>query len=130
MKLELVVKLRFKATHSLEENERVHEHEWRVDTTLAGSPSDGRIISLPLAQNIFNARLERIRNTHLNSNEVLDAATRAFPTCENLVYFLQKEFTESLRLHLPENPSLKITCIEVGVSEDDGYEMGAARLSC
>lgn len=129
MRLELIVKLRFKATHTLEENERVHEHEWRVDTTLQGNPSEGRIISLPFAQNIFNSRLERIRNTHLNTNEVLDASSRAFPTCENLVHLLFREFSEALRLHVPENPSLKITSIEVGVSEDDGNEMGAARLT-
>lgn len=128
MKLELIVKLRFKATHTLEENERVHEHEWRVDTTLQGDPNEGRIISLPFAQNIFNSRLERIRNTHLNTSEVLDPASRAFPTCENLAFFLHREFSEALKLHVPENRTLKITQIEIGVSEDDGHEMGAARL--
>lgn len=130
MILELVVKLRFKATHTLEENEREHEHEWRVDTTLHGRPIDGRVLSLPFAQNIFNSKLEKIRNTYLNVNTHLDEASREFPTCENLAYYLHQAFSESLKAHVPENPSLRITQIEIGVSEEDGREMGAARLTC
>jgi 6-pyruvoyl-tetrahydropterin synthase len=128
MKLELVVKLRFKATHTLEENETPHEHEWRVEATLTGNSKQGRVISLPLAQNIFNLTVNKLRGAHLNSCHSLDAATREIPTCENLAYFFLEEFNKSLKKEVPSDPTLKITLIEVGVSEDDGYEMGAARL--
>ncbi len=129
MRLELVVKLRFKATHTLEENEKVHEHEWRVDTTLVGRDKDSRVVSLPLAQELFRKTLDEIRHTHLNTSPVLDPQTRETPTCENLCYFLLGAFSKTLTEKLPEQPWLKISQIEVGVSEDDGHEMGAARLS-
>jgi 6-pyruvoyl-tetrahydropterin synthase len=119
MKLELVVKLKLKATHTLEENETPHEHEWRVDVTLAGPAKNGRVISLPLAQNLFNQTLNEIRGTHLN-------AFMQIPTCENLAVYFMERFNISLR---GVDPDLRITCIEVGVNEDDGSEMGAARLS-
>ena len=129
MQLELVVKLRFKATHTLEENEKIHEHEWRVDTTLIGRGKDSRVVSLPLAQDLFRKTLDKIRHTHLNANSLLDAQTKETPTCENLCYFLLGAFSKTLAEELPDQPWLKISQIEVGVSEDDGYEMGAARLS-
>ena len=129
LKLELIVKLDFAATHVLEENETVHEHRWRVDTTLVGENKAGRIVSLPKAQEVFRSVLRKIEGTHLNSNPLLDNPTREIPTCENLAYFLLQEFSAALRSAFPQNHSLKIVQIEVAVSEDDAKEMGAARLT-
>lgn len=128
LKLELDVKLDFVATHTLEENEKVHEHRWRVDTTLVGENKFGRIVSLPKAQEVLRSVLKKIENTHLNSNRELDNATREVPTCENLAYYFLDKFEEALKLGFPESPSLRIVQIEVAVSEDDNREMGAARL--
>ena len=129
LKLELIVKLDFVATHVLEENETVHEHRWRVDTTLEGENKAGRIVSLPKAQGVFRTVLRKIEKTHLNSNRLLDNATREVPTCENLAYFLLEEFSVALKTAFPENKSLKIVQMEVAVSENDAREMGAARLT-
>lgn len=129
MTLELVVKLRFRATHTLEENETPHEHEWRVEVTLTGSKQQGRVISLPLAQALFARTIDRLKGKHLNSCPELDAATQAIPTCENLAYYFHEEFCKVLKGESSIDRQLRISLIEVGVSEENGYEMGAARLS-
>jgi 6-pyruvoyl-tetrahydropterin synthase len=129
LKLELIVKLHLKATHTLEENETPHEHEWRVDVTLSGGSNIERVISLPLAHEIFSQTLNKLSGTHLNSSLVLDSKTRAVPTCENLAFFFMEEFSQDLRRDLRADPALKISLIEVGVLEENGREMGAARLT-
>lgn len=128
-KLQLIVKLQFAATHVLEENELVHPHTWRVDVTLEGENKFGRVISLPRAQDIFKSVIKNIEGTYLNTNSFLDNSTREIPTCENLCYFLLQRFSESLTKEASDLPSLRISVIEVAVSEDDDKELGAARLT-
>ena len=127
MTTELFVKLQFSAMHSLEENEAVHPHIWRVLVGLRGEVENGRILSLPLARTLFDEALGQIRNSLLNENLRLNTATRKNPTCENLCEFLFQEFSKVLK-SVAESRSF-VHSVEVGVIEEDGVELGFARYS-
>lgn len=127
MKLELVVNLTLKASHSLEEREEPHSHRWDIQVGLEGDLERGRIVSLTQAQESFNRVLQPIQDTFLNNNKYLDVNTRACPTCENLALFMLEQLQKPLKELNPITPP-KLSFIQVGIW-DEGIQLGFAKLS-
>ncbi|NDC24503.1 MAG: hypothetical protein EB078_05695, partial [Proteobacteria bacterium] len=127
MKLELVVNLSLKASHSLEERETPHEHLWDIQVGLQGTLNKGRVLSLTQAQERFAVLLTPLQNTLLNNNKYLDSSTRQNPTCENLAIFLVERLQNALS-QMPESKNVTLSFVEVGLWEKEG-KLGSARVS-
>lgn len=127
MTMELFLKLRLKATHSLEEVEAPHEHVWRIEAGFSGPVAEGRIVSLPALRNRLEPIVDRLRGTYLNSNPDLDADSRAYPTCESLTYYFAEKFQNTVK-EAGWN-GVRLTQIQISVDEMDGLETGSARLT-
>lgn len=69
--LELFVKVRFSATHSLDERETPHGHIWNIRAGITGPLVEGRIVSLPELLEAFGQEMKELEGTFLNENSVL-----------------------------------------------------------
>jgi 6-pyruvoyl-tetrahydropterin synthase len=123
--MDMRLKFRLPASHSLEEREEVHAHVWRVQVSVTGPLHEGRIASMPLLRTVLEPAIRRLENTVLNENPHLEETLRPFPTCENLALHFERSFTHQLN---QANLSLRLTEIEVFVDELSGEETGSARL--
>ncbi len=127
MTMELFLKLRLNASHSLEEVETPHEHVWRIEAGFSGPVAEGRIVSLPALRARLEPIVDRLRGTHLNSHPELDPDSRAYPTCESLAIYLADKFQRTVREAGWD--SIRLTQIQISVDEMDGEETGSARLT-
>lgn len=127
MRLELVVNLNLKASHSLEERESPHSHRWDIQLGLLGDLNEGRIVSLTRAHEILGAKLEPLQNTFLNNNKYLSDSCRLNPTCENLALFLLELFQKELE-SLDRTKPVSVSFIQVGLWEEAG-QLGSAKIT-
>lgn len=125
--MELFLKLRLAATHSLEEVEAPHEHVWRIEAGFSGPVAEGRIVSLPALRARLEPIVDRLQGTHLNSNSDLDPNSRAYPTCESLTFYFAEKFQATV--NEAGWDSVRLTQIQISVDEMDGEETGSARLT-
>lgn len=126
MQLELVVFLSLKASHALAEREEPHPHRWEIQVGLKGDLKGGRVVSLTEAQALFQKSLAPLNCTFLNNNNILDAGTRAEPTCENLALFLKGLFENDLK-NLDPSGNVQLSFVQVGILEDSN-PLGFAKL--
>ncbi len=125
-RMELFLKFRLAATHSLEEREEPHAHIWRIEVGLTGPVEEGRVISMPALHAILDPEVRKLQGTFLNKNILLDEASRAFPTCECLAEYFEKAFDRALAA---QGCKVLLTQIHIAVDEIDGQETGSARLT-
>ncbi len=127
MTMELFLKFRLAALHSLEEVETPHEHVWRIEAGFSGPVEHGRIVSLPALRNRLEPVVDRLQGTFLNSNPSLDAASRTYPTCESLALYFAEAFQKTVKEAAWDR--VKLTQIQISVDEMTGEETGSARLT-
>jgi len=129
MKMELVLKFDFIASHSLQGHETPHPHIWWLEFSLAGDPIQGKIIDIVELREEVGEMITPLRNTYLNDFSGVTPAVREFPTCETLsVFFYHRLQAVIAKRFLSQNPSLKISSLSVALCEMDGREMGAVRI--
>ncbi len=124
--VELFIKVRFSATHSLNERETPHTHVWNVEAGLTGPLIEGRIVSLPELLAEFGEETKVLEGTFLNANPALDPESRTFPTCENLIFYFEQAFKN--RIAKAGWNNVELTELRISVVELDGREYGTARL--
>lgn len=128
MKTELCLKFEFRASHSLSVREEPHPHLWRVAVSLCGETQRGMIVNLPDVRQAFEAVLAPLCESFLNENPVLPPEAQAAPTCETLSAYLFAAFEERLsREFAAQNPSVRLSSVEVAICEPDGFEWGSVK---
>ena len=129
MNITLVIRHELIASHSLNGREAPHPHRWVLEYRVAGDPVEGRIIDLPALAAAIRADLVGIEGSYLNECEVVDQATRDFPTCETLGAYLARRFDfKVLAGFIAGNPSLRLRSLQVTLLEMNGMEFGAALI--
>lgn len=129
MKTKLILNFELIASHSLSQRETPHNHLWRIQAVIAGTPIEGMILNMVTVRSRFSQALLLLANTHLNDNPHLPAQTRATPTCETLAAYFFAAFGEILHLDFQQqNPTVRLAAIEVELYEPNGQEWGSARL--
>lgn len=125
-RFELFLRFALPASHSLDEREERHRHDWKVQVGVTGPLEDGRIVSMPALREALEPAVGALRGTFLNENPCLSAEARAYPTCEYLALYFESAFTECLaKAQMP----LALTRIEVAVDEIEGTESASAALT-
>lgn len=124
--LEIFLKFCLRAKHSLDEREEAHEHIWRIEVGVTGDLSKGRIASMPHLRETLEPAVQALHGAFLNTHPLLDAESRAYPTCECLAFYFEKAFNR--QLHAAGIP-VSLTQIQVFVDELDGEETGSAKLT-
>jgi 6-pyruvoyl-tetrahydropterin synthase len=125
-RMELFLKFKLPATHSLEEREEAHAHVWRIEVGITGPLEDGRVVSMPVLQEALEPEVQKLRGTFLNKNSLLDEASRAYPTCECLAQYFEKAFERRL---IEAGINVLLTQITIAVDEMDGEETGSVKLT-
>jgi 6-pyruvoyl-tetrahydropterin synthase len=130
MKTELIVKFQMAASHSLEGYETPHSHLWNLEIILSGSPKNGKIIDLIEFREKVNSVISPLESQYLNDCPSVTLEVRKFPTCETLCSFFHERVSDLIQKQwAQENPSLRLSSIEVAICEMDGTETGAVKLS-
>jgi hypothetical protein len=130
MKIELIVKFQFVASHSLQGYEPPHPHRWNLEIALTGTPENGKIIDLIEFRERVKEMISPLESQYLNDCKSVTPEVREFPTCETLCSFFQDQIHQQILNHWAKiNPSLRLSSILVAICEVDGTETGAVRLS-
>ncbi len=130
MKQELLLQFQFEASHSLSGYETPHPHLWKIKVAIEGKPIQGRIIDLVVLRNRIQQLMDSLDQTDLNDCNGVSAQVNEFPTCETLAPFFYDKIQEILEKNfLPFSPSVRLTCVEVGLCDLLGVELGAIRLT-
>src|SRR5690348_8168104 len=121
MKMELLLKFTFEASHSLAGFETPHPHLWILDLSVAGKPIEGRILDIVTFRARIQKMVDSLTGVYLNDSLKVDAAVREFPTCETLSYFFASQLNKILsEEYLPHNPSVLLTSVTVRICNMDG----------
>ena len=123
MKTTVLVPFEFYASHSLSVRETPHTHHWTLKLFVTGIPRNGMVIDILKLREITNPHIERIANTYLNENEVLDQRQAEYPTCEMLCMHFFSHVAPQL-----EGYDVELSGVEVEIREPEGNEWGSARL--
>jgi 6-pyruvoyl-tetrahydropterin synthase len=124
--MEVFLKFRLVARHSLDEREEPHQHIWWIEVGVTGKVEQGRVVSMPLLREVFQPAVDALQGVFLNTHPPLSEAARQYPTCENLAYHFEEVFNECLRA---QNLLVSLTQIHVSVDELNGEQTGSAKLT-
>ncbi len=129
MKIELLVKFQFIASHSLAGHEAPHPHRWNLEVVISGEPHEGKVVDMILFRSKILDLVQPLESQYLNESTLVTPAVRQFPTCETLsIYFMEKLKNTVLPSLLTHNPTVLFSSIQVGLCGMDGVETGAVRL--
>ncbi len=128
--IELSLKFKFIAAHSLASYETPHDHLWSVRVAVSGNPHDGMVVDMAKLRECLLLTVQGLEGQYLNECEAVDAATRAFPTCESLGAFFLARVQSILERDFPHrDSSVRAAWVSVALSDLEGSEMGAARVA-
>ena len=128
MKIELLLKFPFEASHSLAGYEEPHPHLWRLEAGITGKMIEGKIVDMISLRSSIQKVLEPLILTYLNENIFVSPDVRKFPTCESLCEFFSTEINRVLLHEFQfQNPSIQLSSILVAICEMDGTETGAVK---
>lgn len=127
--MQLILKFKFDASHSLEGHELPHSHLWELVATVSGRPIQGRIIDLVEFRSSVSNLVDVLKGTYLNTNRSASRDVQEFPTCEALCGHFYTEIHAVLeKLFIPHNPTLVLESTQIALFDAFNEEMGAARL--
>lgn len=127
--MQLILKFKFDASHSLEGHELPHSHLWELILTVSGKPIDGRIIDLVELRHSVASLIDALKGTYLNTNQAAAPEVQKFPTCEALCGHFFSRVNQILETKFrPANSSLALESTQVALFDALNEEMGAARL--
>src|SRR5437763_646129 len=120
MKLELILKFEFEASHSLGGYETPHPHIFKLETSISGKPINGWLIDLVILNRRIGLLTRDLHKTFLNENEKANQMVRDFPTCESLAPFFYERLSGIIKHEfLSQNPSLGLSYVQVSICEMD-----------
>jgi len=130
VKPELLFKISFQASHSLENYEVEHAHLWKLEVGFRGDFIRDKILDIPFARGEIQKLVDALAGSFLNQNEALPKTAQSFPTCETLgQHFLNALDKLNREKFIPLNPSVTLSQVSVAICDLDGTETGAVRFS-